>query len=120
MDGKNLAEYIDRRLLDAGIKKSRFFAESGISSATLSQWRTGQFQPSKSAIKKVADYFGISAAELTGEERQEDDDLREYLDDLKNDPEQRMLFNLMRNATKDELRATVAFIRTLREKYKEQ
>lgn len=41
-------------------------------------------------------------------------ELDAYLDEMKNDPEQRILFDLAKNATKEQLQATVAFLRVLR------
>lgn len=87
MDGVKLAEWIDAKLMEMGIKKSKFFDETGISSATLSQWRNGQYSPSKSALKKVSEFFGITVSELLGEEQKEsaivsDDALDEELIEL--------------------------------------
>jgi len=45
----------------------------------------------------------------------EDAELREYLQQIKDDPSTRMMFDLARGATLEEIKATVAFLKALRE-----
>ena len=45
-----------------------------------------------------------------------DDDLREYLDELRTRPEMRMLFSTTKNATKAQIEAIVQFIEGMQEK----
>lgn len=41
--------------------------ETGISQATLSEWKKGDYTPKLDKLKKLADYFGVSLEELIGE-----------------------------------------------------
>lgn len=50
---------IETELKSRGISKERFYRDSGISSATMSQWRKRIYSPSSAAIKKIEEYFGI-------------------------------------------------------------
>lgn len=59
MDSAKFARWIDSELAKRGLRKRDFYQGSGISSATLSQWRTGLYAPSRSAIEKVEAFFGI-------------------------------------------------------------
>ena len=60
MDGFSIVQIIEEELKKQGISKGKFYKESGISSATFSQWRTGIYSPSSEALKKVEKYLGIT------------------------------------------------------------
>ncbi len=59
MDGLAFVQMVERELKRRGIPKERFYKESGISSATMSQWRKRIYSPSSTAIKKIEDYLSI-------------------------------------------------------------
>ena len=59
MDDLAFVQIVEAELKKRGIPKERFYKESGISSATMSQWRKRIYSPSSAAIKKIEDYFGI-------------------------------------------------------------
>lgn len=92
-------------------------AESiGLSRTAPNGWKKGK-QPSEVTLEKLSQYFGVPVSELTGEDKKEkaaidvvDDDLKEYLDELRNRPEMRMLFSTTRTATKAQIEAIVKFI----------
>lgn len=71
MDNSNMIQRIEIRLKEMGKSKSEFYKETGISSATYSQWNTGQFGPSKRKLKAISAYTGIPISDLTGEEQKE-------------------------------------------------
>ena len=60
MDGKDIARIIDSELASRGIPKSEFYEKSGVSSATLSQWRTGKYDPTADKLAKIEKCLGIS------------------------------------------------------------
>ena len=62
MDGLLFVELIEQELRKRKISKQTFYKESGISSATMSQWRNRIYSPSSAAIKKIEEYFGITLA----------------------------------------------------------
>lgn len=78
--------------------------------------------PSADVARKIAAYFGISVAELLEEEQiekpliNEDEELTEYLHILKTRPEVRMLFQLSKDATKEDVEAAVRIIEAIRKK----
>lgn len=86
----------------------------GLGRGSISKWETNM--PSIDKVQKVASYFGVSTSELLGESSTSDPEaeLNAYLDELKNDPEQKILFELAQGATKEQLQATVTFLRMLR------
>ena len=59
MDGFAFVQMIEAELKLRNISKEQFYRESGISSATMSQWRKRIYSPSSAAIKKIEEYFGI-------------------------------------------------------------
>lgn len=59
MDGLVFVQKIEAELMRQGISKEKFYKESGISSATMSQWRQGVYFPSRTAIEKIEQYLGI-------------------------------------------------------------
>ena len=79
MDGKDIARIIDSELASRGMPKSEFYEKSGVSSATLSQWRTGKYDPTPDKLAKVEMCLGISFADY--EKSDESDELREMLRD---------------------------------------
>ena len=76
--------------------------------------------------QKIADYFGVSVDRVLGTDQKEkapanaeayingDPELTEYLEELKNRDEMRMLFKLAKNATKADVMRAVAIIEALR------
>ena len=51
-----------------GISPSRAATEAGLSKSTVTKWKTTpDAEPTGAAIKKITEYFGISIAELMGE-----------------------------------------------------
>lgn len=110
----NITERISQMCESKGISINKLEQETGIGRGNVARWT--DHSPSLDKIQRVAEYFGITVSDLLGEEKKltPEDELAYYLDELKNDPNQRILFNLVSNATVDEVKATVAFLRTLR------
>lgn len=59
MDGLAFVQMVEVELKKRGIPKEQFYRESGISSATMSQWRKRIYSPSSAAIKKIEEYLGV-------------------------------------------------------------
>lgn len=64
IDSQALAKSVDAYCSFFGITKKDFHKESGISSGTLSQWRTGTYEPDKKSVIKLIQYTGLSVEEL--------------------------------------------------------
>lgn len=60
MDGLAFVQMVESELKKRAIPKEQFYRESGISSATMSQWRKGIYSPSSAAIKKIEDFLGVA------------------------------------------------------------
>lgn len=59
MDGLAFVQMVEIELKKRRIPKEQFYRESGISSATMSQWRKRIYSPSSAAIKKIEEYLGV-------------------------------------------------------------
>lgn len=60
MDGLAFVQMVESELKSRRIPKEVFYRESGISSATMSQWRKRIYSPSSAAIKKIEDFLGVT------------------------------------------------------------
>ena len=87
----------------------------GTSRAAISKWKNGGM-PSDVTMAKLADYFNVSVDYLLGNETEkspanaEDEELNEYLDQLKNNPGMRVLFSKTKNATKEDLEKVIKML----------
>lgn len=64
MDTLAIIKRIEIRLSEIGMTKAEFYKKSGISSASLSQWRTGKYKPSEKNLVKAAEVLGVSYSYL--------------------------------------------------------
>lgn len=104
----------------SGLSQKEFAGLFNVHQTAVSQWETGKTTPDKETLIKIADYFGVSIDYLLGNTEQkekplvnEDEELTEYLDELKNRPEMKMLFSLAKGATKEDVEKAVKIIETL-------
>ena len=86
----------------------------------LSQYVSGKVRPGPGKLRLLAKALGVGEAWLLGyeetpEEAGMDGDIRQYLQFVKDNPEYRMMFDLCGSATLEEIKATVAFLKALRE-----
>lgn len=88
----------------------------GLSNSIYSQWNTGKTKPSKRTLPLIAQYLGTTTEYLLGVDQEkkllinEDEELTEYLDELRSRPEKRLLFSVTKNATKAQIEAIVKMI----------
>lgn len=100
-----------------GVSVTKATVEIGLSRTIGTKWKRTGATPNGDTLNKIADYFGVTTDYLlTGEEKETaaidviDDDLREYLDELRSRPEKRLLFSVTKNATKSQIEAIVKMI----------
>lgn len=104
----------------SGLSQKEFADLFNVHQTAVSQWETEKTTPDKETLIKIANYFGVSIDYLLGNTEQkekplvnEDEELTEYLDELKNRPEMKMLFSLAKGATKEDVEKAVKIIETL-------
>lgn len=65
MDNLAIIKRIEIRLSEINMSKAEFYKLSGISSASLSQWRTGIYNPTRKKLESAAECLGLSYEYLT-------------------------------------------------------
>lgn len=109
---------------ERGIKGGKMCTDLGISKGFLTDLKMGRRSGiSATNAQKIASYFGVTVGYLLGEEEQKekplvngDEELTEYLEILKTRPEMRMLFQISKDATKEDVEAAVRVIEAIRNK----
>lgn len=102
-----------------GVSPTRAALEAGISKSLVSKWKSNAAkEPSPEVLRKIADYFGISPYEVleAKEEKSldsEDQELNEYLEMLRARPEMKMMFQLAKGATKEDVEKAVRVIEAM-------
>lgn len=107
-----------------GIKGGKMCTDIGMSKGILTDLKMGrQTSISTANAQKIASYFDVTVGYLLGEEEQKekplvngDEELTEYLEILKTRPEMRMLFQISKDATKEDVEAAVRVIEAIRKK----
>lgn len=62
-------EIFEQLLSKYGVTAYKVAKETGITTATLSNWKRGKYTPKQDKLQKIADYFGVSLEYLmTGKE----------------------------------------------------
>ena len=107
-----------------GVKPSRAADDCKINRSNVVSWRKNGYTPRGDALSRIADYFGVTTNYLLGIENfdsekkkalvNEDEDLTIYLQELKDRPEMKMLFDTARNATKEDIEQAVKIIEALK------
>lgn len=99
--------------LDKNNESQKDVAEKlGVSTSTFSSWCTAQKMPRMDKIEVLARHFGIQKSDLI-ENKSINTELDDYLETLRTRPEMKMLFNLTKNATKEDVEKAVKIIETL-------
>lgn len=110
---RNLNYYLTTR----GKTQNDLVQDLEITASTVSDWANGKKYPRVDKMQMLADYFGILKSDLTEEHQEseltDDIELQEYLEELKNRSEMRMLFSLAKGATKEDVMQAVKIIEAL-------
>ena len=98
--------------------QSDLVTDLNLTALTVSDWANGKKYPRVDKMQLLADYFGILKSDLTEEHETskmtDDIELQEYLEELKNRSELRMLFSLTKGATKEDVEKAVRIIEALK------
>ena len=110
----------------------RVSKDTGISQASLADWRKGRSKPKIDKLQKLANYFGVSISYLTGESDEIDDtqqmqspsgyyvdkETAEYAEMLRTRQNARLLFSAAKDISKEDMKKAVEYIEFLKSKYK--
>lgn len=95
---------------------TRVCAELGLATSAPNKWKNGSI-PNRTTLAKLANYFGVSIEYFfqSEERRQVNENVDDYLEQLRNRPEIRTLFSLTKNASREDVERAVAIIKALKE-----
>ncbi len=120
-----------------GVTPYRVSKETGISQATLSDWKRGRCVPKADKLRQLADYFGVPMEDLLEPDPQVshykidlddkapgdpvwlDEQTLALLESLRTRPEMQMLFSLTAKATKADVLKAVRIIEALQQQEQE-
>lgn len=100
-----------------GLNKAQLARKLELPYTTYNNYETGTREPNSEILIKISKEFNVTIDYLLGvEEKAEnkDKELQDYLEVLKNRPEMRMLFQLSKDATKEDVEKAVAIIEAIR------
>ena len=119
-----ISKLISDRRKELGLTLEEVGKVVGVSKSTVKKWEDGYISNMKrDKIALLAKALKLNPVVLiTGEEEPtstsqltEDEELQEYLEELKNRSEMRMLFSLAKGATKEDVEKAVKIIEALKE-----
>lgn len=110
----------------------RVSKDTGISQASLADWRKGRSKPKIDKLQKLSEYFGVSISYLTGESNKIDDtqqmqapngyyvdkETAEYAEMLRTRPGARRLFSAVKDISREDLQKAVEYIEFLKNRSK--
>lgn len=92
----------------------------GVSESTVGKWLLLKAIPRMGVIQKLADYFNVGKSYFLEEESEQgyytDPEVAEYAEELRTNPELRVLFSASRNLNKKQMQETYDYIRYLKSK----
>ena len=118
---EGICERIETLLRERGISGARMSAELGMSRSFMTELRKGRAKGvSAETAARIADYLGVTTDYLLGKAEDPgpvngDEELTEYLEELRSRPEKRMLFSVTKNATKAQIEAIVRMIEEMQQ-----
>lgn len=110
----------------------RVSKDTGISQASLADWRKGRSKPKIDKLQILSEYLGVSIAYLTGESQERDDtqqmqapngyyvdkETAEYAEMLRTRPGARRLFSAVKDISREDLQKAVEYIEFLKNRSK--
>lgn len=116
-------EIFEQLCKEKGVTAYRVCKETGITTATISNWKAGRYTPKQEKMQKIADYFGVSVDYLmTGKEKEGgekyylNNETAEMAQHLFENKELRVLFDAAKDASPEDLKTTYDMLMALKKK----
>lgn len=115
------------KLLKAnGITPYRVHKDTGISTATLSDWKNGKSTPKKDKIEIICNYFDVPLSYFYGDDEEKENTNLYYLNEetaqiaqeIFDNKELRLLFSAARDSSPEDLKTTHEMLMALKRKEK--
>ena len=119
-----IASRLREALSVRGMKQIELSEKTGINKGAISSYLSGKYEPKQANVASLAQVLSVNEAWLLGKDvpmdppipaPAVDSELGEYLEELKNRSEMRMLFQLAKGATKEDVEKAVRIIEALRQ-----
>ena len=121
MNQFKIGKFIAECRKEKGLTQMQLSEKLGIPAQTLSRYELSQRVPKVDTVNLIASRLGCNPLWLQGydvsmslEDFSEDSEMNDYLEQLKNREELRMLFSVTRDATKQDIEQAVRIIMALR------
>ena len=111
----NIVKQLRKR---ADMQQKELAAAVGVSVATVSDWETQKKNPSGERLQKLAEIFKVDPLVILGAmspevQTEEDEDTWALREQLRRDPNMRVLFSAARKASPEHIRAAAAMLKAL-------
>lgn len=111
-------EIFARLLEERNLKAADVCKGTGLPSSLFSEWKRGKSTPKADKIKKIADFFGVSAEYLmTGEENTQiyytNEETAKLAQEMFEDEDMRSLFHMKRSMSPERFKAHMEFMKNL-------
>ena len=104
-----------------GVTPYRVAKETGVSTSTLSSWKTGRYTPKQEKLQKIAEYFGVTVDQLTGVQTDAqpggyyvNEDTARTAQQIFDDPYLRILFDAAQDSRPEDLQMAADLLRRLK------
>ena len=111
---QSLGEKIKIARKAAGLTQRELADKIKVGNTTISNWEKGVSKPDPDQISSMCWALDVQPNFFLGKSPQADDDLAEYLEDLRDRPETRALLEASRGMSKEQVEAMAAFAKQLR------
>ena len=108
---KTMGEILKELRLEKGLTQEEVGNLIGVQKAAIQKYEKGDVENIKrSSIEKLAKYYGVTTDYIFGIDKERKDTSDEYLEMFKSRPELKMLFNLTKDATREDVEKAVKII----------
>lgn len=110
-------EVFDELCKKRGIRPFHVSKATGISTATLTAWKKGDYTPKADKLQLIADYFGVSMEYLmTGEEPRfyEDDETAQLAQKILTNPDLRALMQAAEDSTPEDMQMVADILKRMK------
>lgn len=100
----------------AGMQQKELALLVGVARPTVSEWEHGKKDPSGDRLRKLAEIFHTDAGVILGYQpyaNKDDEDVMQIREQLRRDPDTRILFDAVKKAKPEHIRAAAAMLKAL-------
>ncbi len=106
-----------------GVTPYKVSKETGVSTSSLSDWKSGRSQPKAEKLQKIADYFGVSVGYFYGNEDNGNyylgRETAEIAQEIFENRDLRLLFDAAKDASVEDLKTVHTMLLALKSKERE-